>query len=262
MIQRIFRNISVNWLKIWRVYWRGHLISFHVVRFYHTIIIFINDTEIKAHVDTIGTYPNRIPYLCNKYHSLLYNSFDSSSGVYPRFGSYRPMYHYALHKTRNIVTPLMQRENHGELKGYLSQIQPAELRARILFFFFRSVWKYFTCKFIWVPLIREHFESCMRKSKRKCFIRVNLWIKRIILINLCSQIRKATEYTMIFIYQILEAMIWKITIIRLTWIIYNDIVKEEWMISNCLCFVCYTSVLPFSSQKYVRGSVFLQFSIP
>ena len=135
MIQRIFRYISLIWLKIWRVYWRGHLISFHVARFYHTIIIFINDTEIKAHVDTIGTYPNLIPYLCNKYHSLLYNSFDSSSGVYPRFGSYRPMYHYALHKTRNIVTPLMQRENHGELKGYLSQIHLAELRARIPFFF-------------------------------------------------------------------------------------------------------------------------------
>ena len=102
----------------------------------YVFIIPLSFLSMMAHVHTIGTYPNLISYLCNKCHCLLYNSFDSSSGVCPRFGSFRPMYHYALHKTRNIVTPLMQRENHGELKGYLSQIQPPELRARILFFFF------------------------------------------------------------------------------------------------------------------------------
>ena len=162
MIQRIFRNISLNWLKIWRVYWRGHLISFHVVRFYHTIIIFINDTEIKAHVDTIGTYPNLIPYLCNKYHSLLYNSFDSSSGVYPRFGSYRPMYHYALHKTRNIVTPLMQRENQRELKSLFSQIQPAELRARILF-----CWEVYECILPAILYVFLYFVSTLKAAWEK-----------------------------------------------------------------------------------------------
>ena len=128
----------------------------------YVFIIPLSFLSMMAHVDTIGTYPNLISYLCNKCHSLLYNSFDSSSGVCPRFGSFRPMYHYALHKTRNIVTPLMQRENHGELKGYFSQIQPAELRARILF-----CWEVYECILPAILYVFLYFVSTLKAAWEK-----------------------------------------------------------------------------------------------